>query len=50
MHVTFLINMKVKECMKIKRTIFDHLETLQNEKVKLGWGWQPQLINVVIYN
>ena len=38
MHVTYINNMKVKECMKIDDTIFDHPETLQNEKVKLGWG------------
>lgn len=28
MHETYLNNMKVKACMKIVDTIFDHLETL----------------------
>ena len=30
------ITQKVKECMKIIDTRYDHPETLQNEKVKLG--------------
>ena len=38
MHETYLNNMEVKACMKLDDTIFDHPETLQNEKVKLGWG------------
>ena len=36
MHVTYLINMKVKTCMKIDNTRFDHQETLQNKKVKVS--------------
>ena len=36
MHETYLNNMKVKACMQTLDTIFDHPETLQNEKVKLG--------------
>ena len=48
MHEKYLNNMKVKACMKIVDTIFDHPETLQNEKVKLGWGWHPQLITAAI--
>lgn len=38
MNVTPLISMKVKTCMKIDKTRFDHPETIQNENVKLGWG------------
>ena len=38
MHVTYLINMNVKACMETHNTRFDNPETLQNEKVKLGWG------------
>ena len=48
MHVAYLNNMKVKACMKIDDTIFDHPEILQNEKVKLGWEWHPQLITAAI--
>ena len=48
MHETYLNNMKVKACMKIVDTKYDHLETLQNEKVKLGWGWHPQLTTIAI--
>lgn len=48
MHVTYLNIMKVKACMKVDDTIFNHPETLQNEKVKLGWGLHPQLITIAI--
>ena len=36
--------------MKIDNTIFDDPKTLQNEKVKLGWGCHPQIITTAICN